>query len=114
MSNAFSENLAKTSYQIQLYILYAIPVWLAVAVWFIPETPRWLMIKERESDARRSLLILRPKSTTKQIIEGELAEIRNALLLERRLSSEVMWRDVWRGRDLVSLSQLIGDHKSDL
>lgn len=42
VSNALHNNLSKHSYQIQLALLYLVPLWLTVVVWFIPESPRWL------------------------------------------------------------------------
>ena len=48
------------------------------------------------------------------MIEGELEEIRSALQMERRLSSEVIWTDIWRGRDMVSLLPFGNDQNTDL
>lgn len=45
VSNALHLNLTKHSYQIQLGVLYIVPLWLLVAVWFIPESPRWLAVQ---------------------------------------------------------------------
>ena len=72
------------------------------------------MIKERESDARQSLTTLRPKSSPRHVVDGELEEIRAALEMEERISSKVMWKDIWRGRDMVSLLHLNNGRKSDL
>ena len=107
VSNAFSENLHKASYQVQLCILYAVPVWLAISVWFLPESPRWLMIKHRDRDAENALIKLRPRSVPKEAIALELSEIADALEAERRMASEVIWTDIWRGRDLVSMHSRI-------
>ena len=45
VSNALHNNLTKLSYQIQLAILYFVPVWLMITVWFLPESPRWLAVQ---------------------------------------------------------------------
>lgn len=101
VSNIFHLNLTKHSYQIQLAILYAVPVWLAIVVWFLPESVRWLCLHGRDADARKSLVRLRPKSTTPDDIDGELATIQEAIKMERAIASTVVWKDIWRGSDLV-------------
>ena len=45
VNNIFQDNVSKLSYQIQLAILYAVPVWILVVVIFIPESPRWLAVQ---------------------------------------------------------------------
>jgi len=45
---------------------------LFVGMYFLPETPRWLISQDRDEEARRVL----ERTRTEQEIEGELAEIR--------------------------------------
>ena len=95
------EYLTKHSYQIQLAILYVVPLWLAVVVWFLPESPRWLAVKGRDDEARMSLVRLRPSSTTEGQIHAEMREIQDAIAVEREIASTVVWKDIWRGPDRV-------------
>lgn len=49
----------RRAYQIPLAIMYVVPAIQAVCLFFIPETPRWLMVQRREDDAEASLRKLR-------------------------------------------------------
>jgi len=100
VANALHTNLSKHSYQIQLAILYAIPLLLFVALPFLPETPRWLLLQGEEDSARRSLTRLRPSSFTASQIDEELAIIQEAIRIERKIASSVVWKDIWKGADL--------------
>src|SRR4051794_13774062 len=51
---------------------------LLVGMYFLPETPRWLVGKDRDEEARR---VLR-RTRTDEEVEGELQEIRHALEME--------------------------------
>lgn len=59
ISKALAGNPTKHSYQIQLAILYVVPVWLFIYAWFLPESPRWLAIQGRDEDSGRSLRNIR-------------------------------------------------------
>ncbi|KAJ9137107.1 General substrate transporter [Pleurostoma richardsiae] len=83
----------KSAYLIPLGIIYAVPVFLSIAIIFIPESPRWLVLQGRIDDGRKSLKWLRPSSVD---VEHELTEIRAAIEKERELGSDV---GVW---DMIS------------
>ena len=104
VSDAFSDNLSKISYQAQLCILYAIPVWLFFSIWFVPESPRWLLVNGKKQEARTSLIRLRPTKTAREEIEEEMKLIDDAILAEKQMESDIAWSDIWKGTDLVSLS----------
>ncbi len=98
----------------QLAILYAIPLLLFVALPFLPETPRWLLLQGEEDSARRSLTRLRPSSFTASQIDEELAIIQEAIRIERKIASSVVWKDIWKGADLVRIRLLYYMASSDL
>lgn len=66
----------KPSYLIPLGLVYVIPFFIAIGLFFIPESPRWLMEKGKVEKARKSLNWLRPN---KEAIENELASIQVAI-----------------------------------
>ena len=102
VSNALHENLTKLSYQIQLCILYAVPLYFLLIVWFIPESPRWLAVQQENEHAARSLAMLRPSYTSEEEISDELQVIKDAIQMEKEVATTIAWRDIWRGAELVS------------
>jgi len=100
VSNALHNNLTKHSYQIQLAILYAVPLFLFVVVPFIPESPRWCVVQGKVEQARNCLQRLRPAASTSESLDAEILTIQEAVDLERKIASTVVWKDMWRGADL--------------
>jgi MFS family permease len=62
VDNKTKERLDKLSYRIPLACLYIVPVLLFVALFFVPESPRWLLHRGKEQDARKALEQLRGSS----------------------------------------------------
>ena len=57
--NETNTRLDKSSYQLPLGILLILPVVLAVGLIFIPESPRYLIVRGKMDEARRSLETIR-------------------------------------------------------
>lgn len=68
------------SWRIPLGLFYVIPVIIASSIWFVPESPRWLLSKGRVDEARASLVKFREGSFNEEEIENEFRE--NQLQLE--------------------------------
>jgi len=90
----------KLSYQIPIACLYIVPVLLGVGLFFVPESPRWLLVRGRGAQARRSLEILRGGSLEPQWLEFEWDEMVRGVAAEKEIAQGVAWRDMFRGADL--------------
>ena len=89
VSNSLKGNLTKHSYQIQLAVLYIVPLFLFFAVWALPESPRWLAVHDRYDDALVALKRIRPADTTHEELEYELKDIQEAIRVEREIAQEI-------------------------
>ncbi|KZO93820.1 general substrate transporter [Calocera viscosa TUFC12733] len=95
----------RASYMIPLALIYIVPVILTVGMFFIPESPRWLVEHGKLEQGRKALYWLRPD---KEYIEIELEEIRLAHEAEVNNAKSVTFWDLFRDpvdrrRTLVSL-----------
>jgi hypothetical protein len=90
-------------------MIYIVPVVIFVALWFIPESPRWLILQGRYEDGLKSLNWLRPDGAD---IDAELAEIRQAIDIEKTLASGVGMLDMFknpvdRRRTMISVCAVL-------
>lgn len=69
-------------YKPVMIVQMAIPIILALGVWFLPESPRWLLFKDRRSDARKALGWMRQGRSTDDETDVEL-ELLDAALQEQ-------------------------------
>ncbi|KAI0018112.1 general substrate transporter [Xylariomycetidae sp. FL0641] len=83
----------RSAYLIPLGVIYIVPVFLAAGLFFVPESPRWLVLRGRRDQGREALRWLRPADAD---VELELAEIQAAIDQERALGSEVGVLDMFR------------------
>ncbi|KAJ5933527.1 Maltose permease [Penicillium verhagenii] len=84
VDNFTEKSTGKDSYIIPLGLIFIIPAILVIGMFFIPESPRWLLQRDEVEKARKALVWLRPDQET---VEQEMGEIQHAIELERGLAS---------------------------
>lgn len=67
------------SWRIPLGLLFIIPSIMLCAVWYIPESPRWLLQKDRPEEALANLRLLRQGKFTEEQILEEYKEFQSTL-----------------------------------
>lgn len=83
----------KSAYLIPLGMIYIVPVFMTAALLFIPESPRWLILRGDYDEGVKALRWLRPAGSD---AEAEASEIRAAIEREKELGSGVRVMDMFR------------------
>ncbi|KAK3688654.1 general substrate transporter [Podospora appendiculata] len=99
ITNATQVRLDKSSFQIPLGVLLVLPVVLAVGLFFVPETPRYLIDRGQSGAARRALEMLRGSSLRPEELELEFVEMVKGIEEEKRLAGTLGPLDVFRETD---------------
>ncbi|KAL4867028.1 hypothetical protein BDV12DRAFT_172062 [Aspergillus spectabilis] len=63
------------AWRIPLGLFYIVPTIIAASIFFLPESPRWLLQQNRAEEARTSLQKLRKGSFTEEQIDNEFREL---------------------------------------
>lgn len=97
VTNATSKFLDKSSYQIPLGIQFIVPTALSIGLFFVPESPRYLVNKGRLDAGRKALEVLRSGSLDEELFELEWVEMVKGIEEETKLASSVGPLDMFRG-----------------
>lgn len=107
VDNYTRDTLSKASYQIPIGCLFIVPVVLAIGLFFVPESPRYLLLVGRDAQARKSLEVLRGKSLAIEYLELEWAEMVRGVEEEKSNASSVGWVDMFRGEFLARIKAVV-------
>ncbi|KUI57776.1 putative glucose transporter rco-3 [Cytospora mali] len=106
VDNFTAKIMNRNSYLIPLSLIYIIPVLMFIGLFFVPESPRWLLEHGHEEKALKSLLWHRPYVQA-DVVE-ELKDMQEALEGERRDRKNAAIKDMWtnpvdRRRTILSI-----------
>ncbi|KAE8333661.1 general substrate transporter [Aspergillus sergii] len=92
-----SKTTGQTQFRVPLALSFLFPLIVLASVFFLPESPRWLVLVGRTGDAVRSLAAYRGLSVEDEAIQAEIASIESALELTEQ-SSHFKLREVFSGK----------------
>ncbi|XDG07319.1 hypothetical protein ABKA04_006934 [Annulohypoxylon sp. FPYF3050] len=96
VTNATKNRLDKASYQIPLGTLFIVPAFLAVGLFFVPESPRYLLYKGKIEEARQSLQKLRGDSLSPDGFELEWVEMVKGIEEEKHTANTIGPLDMFK------------------
>ncbi|KZL68472.1 sugar transporter [Colletotrichum incanum] len=70
------------AYRIPFGLFYVVPTIVICLIWFIPESPRWLLLRDRVEEAKKAHYLLREGTMSDADIEHKFSEIQHSLLEE--------------------------------
>lgn len=91
--------MSKQSYRVPLAIFFVAPTIQTIALFFFPESPRWLLTKEREQEAEASLRKLRNKNIDESEFQAEWNEMRLSTRAQIEHNKKQLWFEMWKGTD---------------
>lgn len=71
-----------------------------VGVRFFPESPRWLLSKGKEDEARKSFAKFYSQDPSSPVIAAQVRETQRYLELEKTMGATTTWTEIFRGIDL--------------
>lgn len=79
---------SEASWRLPLALQIVPAVILGIGMLFFPDSPRWLLMKERDDDSLTALSRLRRQARDSQALQNEYLEIRASIMLENTFAKE--------------------------
>ncbi|KAI8625282.1 MFS transporter [Xylariaceae sp. FL1651] len=91
---------SRRAYQIPLAIFFVAPTIQSIALFFFPESPRWLTVQGREAEAETALRRLRNSKIKDTELLAEFNEIKLSTREQVEQNKKALFLEMWRGTNL--------------
>jgi hypothetical protein len=81
------------AYRIPMAVQLIFPLLVLAFLWWVPESPRWLLRKRKAEAAKRSLLLVNQDNKS-YVVDEDLTALRNDLESEDLLAEQSSWKDL--------------------
>jgi SP family general alpha glucoside:H+ symporter-like MFS transporter len=108
--NAFLKTKGQWAYRIPFALQWVLPIPLAIGVLCAPESPWWLVRKNRLADAEKSLRRLRKKDVEDQEIAQTLSMIAYTIKIENEMHTSSSYKDLFKGVNLRRTEVTVGTY----
>jgi len=88
------------AYRIPIALQFLWALTLGCGLLFLPETPRWCVMKGQPEPARKSLAKFRDQKIDSAFVEAELQELQRSWINETKDGNNGGWLDCFRGGNL--------------
>lgn len=93
------------AWRIPLGLFYIVPFIIASLIWFVPESPRWLLTQNRVEEARANLQTLRSGAFTDDEIDEQFRQLQYALEHEQEVGKlKEIFQGINRKRTLLVMA----------
>ncbi|KAJ5246633.1 general substrate transporter [Penicillium chermesinum] len=70
------------AWRIPFGLILVVPSIVLSLIWFTPESPRWLLLRDRHAEALESLVRLRPKDASKEQTEADFQDLSDKVAVQ--------------------------------
>ncbi|KAI1426736.1 MFS transporter [Xylaria sp. FL1777] len=91
---------SRRAYQIPLAVFFVAPTIQSIALFFFPDSPRWLAVQGREAEAEAALRRLRNPRINEIELRTEFNEIKQSTREQVEGNKKALFLEMWRGTNL--------------